>query len=282
MMADPKKMWVDAALEVTGSEDVTQLVVQGHTTQNAPLQAWEDHSGCVVAQVSDDGVTQAFCFDLAAIAEPASPPAGFMRLFIDQATGKLKMKDEYGNVFDVETELSSGYILLLVDEHTGDPVSVWADESGEENDVQQATASRQPAWISSAFGTAPAVRFDQLDDGMTGSSLTARTVFFLVRANGSGTFSLLAGRETMLAVSSLQTGAAMVVTVVDDGAQSSLQIDENTPVTGDIGTVGPLLVDVDWDGGPPDTVDLALVIVYPTVLSTQDRAEVRAWMADQQ
>jgi hypothetical protein len=91
-MTDPRKIQIDAAFEVEGSEDTTQLTVQGHVTQNAPLQAWKDSGGNVVARVSEDGGAQATYLDLEVTTEPASPPAGFVRLYIDQATGKLKTK----------------------------------------------------------------------------------------------------------------------------------------------------------------------------------------------
>ncbi|MEO1643544.1 MAG: discoidin domain-containing protein [Chloroflexota bacterium] len=43
---------------IDGSADETQLVVQGHSTQNEPLQEWQDESGNTLAQVSGDGRIQ--------------------------------------------------------------------------------------------------------------------------------------------------------------------------------------------------------------------------------
>lgn len=40
---------------VDGSQDIKQLRVQGHTTQNQPLQTWENSAGNTVAQVTGDG-----------------------------------------------------------------------------------------------------------------------------------------------------------------------------------------------------------------------------------
>ncbi len=40
---------------VDGSQDIKQLRVQGHTTQNQPLQTWENSSGSTLAQVTGDG-----------------------------------------------------------------------------------------------------------------------------------------------------------------------------------------------------------------------------------
>jgi hypothetical protein len=43
---------------IDGSQDIKQLRVQGHTTQNQPLQTWEDSAGNVQAQVTGDGRLQ--------------------------------------------------------------------------------------------------------------------------------------------------------------------------------------------------------------------------------
>jgi len=43
---------------VDGSQDTTQLRVQGHTTQTDPLQTWEDSAGDPLAQMTDDGRLQ--------------------------------------------------------------------------------------------------------------------------------------------------------------------------------------------------------------------------------
>lgn len=43
---------------VDGSQDTTQLRVQGHTTQTQPLQTWENSAGTPLARVSGDGNVQ--------------------------------------------------------------------------------------------------------------------------------------------------------------------------------------------------------------------------------
>lgn len=57
-MPDPEVFVVDSALQVNGQEDTTQLIVQGHTTQNQPLQSWQDVGGNPLAQISADGRLQ--------------------------------------------------------------------------------------------------------------------------------------------------------------------------------------------------------------------------------
>lgn len=43
------------AVVVDGSQDITQLRVQAHSTQNQPLQTWENHAGDVLARLNKDG-----------------------------------------------------------------------------------------------------------------------------------------------------------------------------------------------------------------------------------
>lgn len=57
-MPDPIKLTIDSALEVDGREDTTQLMVQGHTTQSQPLQAWQNAGGIPLAQMAGDGRLQ--------------------------------------------------------------------------------------------------------------------------------------------------------------------------------------------------------------------------------
>lgn len=43
------------AVVVDGSQDITQLRVQAHSTQNQPLQTWENSAGAVLARLNKDG-----------------------------------------------------------------------------------------------------------------------------------------------------------------------------------------------------------------------------------
>ena len=40
---------------IDGDEDITQLRVQGHTTQTDPLQTWEKSDATALAQVTGEG-----------------------------------------------------------------------------------------------------------------------------------------------------------------------------------------------------------------------------------
>jgi hypothetical protein len=52
-MTDPEI--INSNLIINGQEDITQLTVEGHTTQTEPLQVWQDSAGDPLAQVTGDG-----------------------------------------------------------------------------------------------------------------------------------------------------------------------------------------------------------------------------------
>ena len=60
----------------------------------------------------------------------------------------------------------------------GDPVTTWADSSGEGRDAAQATASKKPTYQTAELNGKPVVRFDGVDDVLT-FSIVALTDFSL-------------------------------------------------------------------------------------------------------
>lgn len=103
-MADPIILTVDAALEIEGREDTVQLAVQGHVTQNAALQSWEDESGTPVAQMQGDGRLEVNLLDLDEQGStPGNPASGQVHLYAKD-DGKVYAKDSAGS----ERELTGG------------------------------------------------------------------------------------------------------------------------------------------------------------------------------
>jgi hypothetical protein len=57
-MAEPTRLTLDAALEIEGREDTTQLEVKANTAQTEPLQEWQDDIGEPLGRVTGDGRIQ--------------------------------------------------------------------------------------------------------------------------------------------------------------------------------------------------------------------------------
>jgi hypothetical protein len=55
--------YFDENVEIQGNQDVTQLLVQGHTSQSQPLQEWQNSAGDPLARVTNDGRVQLGDFD---------------------------------------------------------------------------------------------------------------------------------------------------------------------------------------------------------------------------
>jgi len=65
------------AVEIIGSEDVTQLTVQGDAGQTAPLQTWQDDSTDELARVTGDGRLQIGSFSGGSMATDESLIEGY-------------------------------------------------------------------------------------------------------------------------------------------------------------------------------------------------------------
>src|SRR5258708_26855429 len=46
------------SVEVLGSQDAIQLKVKAHSTQNQPLQSWQDNSGAIQGELTGNGRLQ--------------------------------------------------------------------------------------------------------------------------------------------------------------------------------------------------------------------------------
>jgi hypothetical protein len=122
---------------IDGSQDTTQLTVQGHSTQDDPLQVWEDSSGDELAQVTGDGRLQVGSFSGGAMetddslievhrdeADTAKPTRGLHLL--GQITGTLSSAVQWA-VQELEllgtggiSALHSALRVKLSNENTGD------------------------------------------------------------------------------------------------------------------------------------------------------------------
>jgi hypothetical protein len=70
-----------------------------------------------------------------------------------------------------------------------DPVTTWPDESGNGNDVSQSTAGFKPVFKTNILNGLPIVRFDGIDDTLTGGfTITYGSVFAVANFNSGGNF----------------------------------------------------------------------------------------------
>jgi hypothetical protein len=89
----------------------------------------------------------------------------------------------------------------------GDPVSTWADSSGNGNDATQGTAGLRPLYKTNIVGGKPVVRFDGTDDylALTGLNLTDFTAFVVYQTSGNNV--LLGNAGTNFQIFGIGNGA---------------------------------------------------------------------------
>lgn len=100
-------------------------------------------------------------------------------------------------IADLEVWLDAGSLALS----DNDPVSTWADRSGNGNDATQGTGANQPTYKTNILNGRPIVRFDATNDGMS-TALTLVNPFSLIcvtKWDGSaGTRRVIAGSNNWL------------------------------------------------------------------------------------
>lgn len=96
------------------------------------------------------------------------------------------------------TDIAGCVLWLRADGITGlsdgDPVTTWADESGEGNDATQATTAKKPSYETGVLNGKPVVRFDGVDDELSGISVAksgAYSLFVVAKKVGAITGGLL-------------------------------------------------------------------------------------------
>lgn len=109
---------------------------------------------------------------------------GRLTLDIDTYTGTLLNPNDSSLSTNLVLWLDASAIIGLND---GDSVVTWLDQSGNSNDVVQATPWYQPTYQTGEFGVQPVLRFDGTDDYLrdAAASYNARTVFIVQRASSS-------------------------------------------------------------------------------------------------
>ena len=185
-------------------------------------------------------------------------------------------------------------------------VSAWADQSGNGNNLVQATGSLQPALTSNAINGLPALTFDGADDTMTVAFALVQpaTVFFVMRpitlvgtrtyVDGGAVADTMAVAQAQLTPNRLRmtagsvlTGATGIaagspglVTAIFNGASSSLNSTDDAGITGNAGAGAGagLTVGSQFGGTLPVNAQIAEVIVMAAVATAGERAGIRSYI----
>ena len=194
----------------------------------------------------------------------------------------------------------------------GDLVSAWADQSGEGNDVAQATGTNQPLWVSSGLNSLPTVQFDNVDNYMnratfTGGAISSGfSVYLVVKIPTDGDNSTVFDGGSSRAIFSCDggapnallqiinlttiksateaTGTFVIYRCIFDGASSSLFADRVSLVAGDAGAVGmngiTLNINSSFATASCYGIELAEKLIYDSVLSVGDDDDVMTYLED--
>lgn len=187
--------------------------------------------------------------------------------------------------------------------NNNDPVSTWADSSGNGNDATQATGINQPLYITNVVNGNPIVRFDGSNDYMDTPALTcARPNTVIICASQTsktttGTFhdTYTGARQySRLTTSGFfdsnttdstdHSGAFHVFSAWrDSGTTVTIYVDQSqtgtgTPGGGWDGTSGAIIGTFGVGGGDQLNGDIAEVICYNSALSSADRLSVEGYL----
>jgi hypothetical protein len=203
--------------------------------------------------------------------------------------------------------LSLNPALWLSD--TGSDPSVWLDLSGNGRNGTQVASERRPSIVASGLNGRQVRRFDGVDDfmyhGYSGSLSGSFSIFIVVKLLSIGTGyrcvfscgnasqgSLLLtkistakwGTYTAVdapATTTLATGQAMVLTMIDSAAAGGLfYLNGISDGTWAGNSAGQTDAQVGGSGniGQSQNCDIAEVLVYPTALSTTNRQAVESYL----
>lgn len=191
---------------------------------------------------------------------------------------------------------------------TSGKVSQWSDQSGNNNHLLQASASKRPTVVSADINGKDSILFDGSDDNMTASFTLAQpeTVFLIYKAptrtvddyifdglNGGNTMGYeyypAANRLLMYAGSlgpntgtdELAANTYGLATCIFKGASSVLQINNNTQITGSAGTASPNGISLGGYnfGGPYfGNISVAELIIMSSAATATERANMKSYV----
>jgi len=182
-----------------------------------------------------------------------------------------------------------------------DLVSAWADQSGEDNHLLQATGTNQPLWSSSG------VLFDGVDNYMKTAaftleqpefiymvvkqvSWTVNDYFFDGDGNASGIVQQIGTTPNTVAYagtlssqnSNLAVGTYGIIRILLNGASSTFQVNETTQITGNFGAndMGGFTLGGRAAGDFNSNIEVKEIIIRKTSDSANSEASIYAYLSD--
>ena len=187
----------------------------------------------------------------------------------------------------------------------GDPVTTWLDQSGNGNDLTQATADKKPTYKISIVNGKPVVRFDGIDDFLKATAFTLiqpEHVFLVIKVivgslsdyyfdgntqddmaalqrNVGANFTQFAGGFGVTVT--LGTTNFRIVNALYNGATSSVSLDGAADNVADAGSNSADGLSLGGSGVESlhSNFDLKTFLIYDSVLSVSDQGRVERYMA---
>ncbi|MGH7563563.1 MAG: S8 family serine peptidase [Gemmatimonadota bacterium] len=201
-----------------------------------------------------------------------------------------------GNIPGLAIWLRADRIEGLAD---GDPVSIWADQSGSCNNASQGVASKRPTYRVNQLNGLPAVFFDASDDGMATpvNPSTSMTIFAVYSSRAGQTGYLLNGGFSFfmgpyvnryraytgkyLNGPKVTAGRWIFHTFRQSGSQAEQFIDGAHSATTN-GVVDPATILLGREGTYSSRLDgsVAELLIYTRTLTETELASVHAWLED--
>lgn len=182
----------------------------------------------------------------------------------------------------------------------GTAVSSWADSSGLGNNVSQATGAQQPIYKTGIVNGKPIVRFDGVNDLLSGSDLGLSqpfTVCCVVKASSGGIFQDIVDQGVPSATVHNSNNFAMYAgNTVDgstniigafhtfigiyNGASSTGYTNGNSDISGDVGAFNTSGLTIGNNAGATSsfTGDIAEVLIYNSALSSTNRSNIQSYL----
>lgn len=184
-------------------------------------------------------------------------------------------------------------------------VSNWADQSGNGNDVAQATGTKQPLWVDNQHNAKPTIRFDGIDNFMQKATYAsgdlAQTNFIFIVS----TFPSSSGRYIydsashdkrhaflrnatgyqIYSGSGIATGTGITTalqqfTAKYNGGSSYLRKNGSEIVSGNIGTdsMAGITLGASHEAGNFGNIDICEILVYNASVSDTDRDTIESYL----